>query len=259
LIAGILLAAASFARADDASLPCTARQSHNGSALCLSLRVVGGQVAMNTFVFMPNGSYDATAIGDDFAAEAKLALERLTKPCVLVMSPEQLKRYLAAPARDQATRDVCEFTGLWTDFTNALLRWADAIGRKDEAVNVLGETGVFRPLQTLSYRTPLIWSDTNESLDAERGSVTFFIADRFDPRTDDTLKIEIRNLPDAGTQARRLADLRRWLAPLRGSAFCHDRIRESIRAFYTKIAVPVEIDQLEVKTPFILLSERPGP
>jgi hypothetical protein len=256
---GLALAAAASARADEPSLPCSARPSHNGSALCLSLKVVDGRVAMNEFVFAPNGSYDATAIGDDFAAEAKRALDGLTKPCALVMSAEQLKQYLAAPARDQGTRDICEFTGPWTAFTEKLLGWADGIGRMEEAVNALGETGVFRQLQTLSYRTPLIWPDTSESFDAERGIVTFFIADRFDPRTEATLRIEIRNLPDPAANAKRLADLRRWLAPLRGSAFCHERIRESVRAFYARIAVPVAIEQLDVKTPLIVLSERPGP
>src|SRR5262249_58265677 len=80
LIVGLVLAAGASARADEASLPCTARQSHNGSALCVSLRVVGGQVAMNRFVFTPNGSYDAEAIGDRFAPGAHLPLPPLTQP-----------------------------------------------------------------------------------------------------------------------------------------------------------------------------------
>jgi hypothetical protein len=258
LVTGFLLASAVAAGAQEASIPCNAGDGHNGSALCLSLRVADGQIAVKDFVFKPNGSYGATAVGDDFAAEAKLAMDRLPKPCALVMTPEHFARYRAAPTQDPAAREVCAFTGPWTTFRDALMNWATTIGRQEEASNVLSEAGLFRPLVTLSDITPLIWPDTNEGFAAVSGIVTFFVADRFDPRSDDTFRIEIRNAPDAETQARRIAALRRWLAPLRQTVFCHEKLRESIRAFYQKIGVAVDIEQLDVKTPFVIVSERPG-
>jgi len=259
LVTGMALALAVSAGARDASVPCTARDGHNGSALCLSLQVADGQLAVKEFVFKANNSYAARAVGDDFAAEAKLAIDRLPKPCALVMTPEHLTRYRAAPAQDQAAQAVCNFSGPWTDFLQKLMTWAATIGRQEEAANVLSETGLLRPLVTLSEHTPLIWPDTNEGFTALSGIVTFLVADRFDPRSDDTFKIEIRNLRDAEMQARRIAALRRWLAPLRQTVFCHAKIRERILAFYKSIGVAADIEQLDVKTPFVIVSERPAP
>jgi hypothetical protein len=259
LITGLVLASAASAAAQNAAVPCTARNDHNGSALCLLLQVADGQVAVREFVFKPSGSYDTTAVGDDFAAEAKLAIDGLPKPCSLLMTPEHLTRYRAAPAQDPAARAICTFTGSWTAYRQALVEWASSIGRQQEVSNLLSEAGLFRPLVTLSDRTPLIWPDTNEGFAALSGIVTFFVADRFDPRSDDTFKIDIRNLPDAGMQARRIAALRRWLAPLRQTVFCHAKIRENIRAFYQSIGVDADIEQLDVKTPFVIVSEKRAP
>ncbi len=237
---------------------CRAQEGRNGSALCLQLSVEKGQIAVASYQFGANESYrQRMALADGFIAEARLEIAKLTKPCALVMSSAQWKRHNQNPGADPAASRLCNGDFEWAAFATGLQNWADSIGRGSAAVAALAENGAFRPLVSLSKRSPLIWIQTsNQSLDSENGIVTLLIADPLDPRTEATLQIVIDGLPDGAVKEERIARLRRQLNSFWSRVFCHRRIREEVSRFYAAIGVTAQIVQLDSQGPLVEIREQ---
>ncbi len=255
----LLFVAILTSSAAEIPIPCKQVPGKNGSALCISLKLMNGQIAAGRYRFLPNDAYeDRTSLGEEFLAEATKAIDRLTKPCLAAMSEEQQKAFLSA-RKDPETAHICTFNGPWKDFTGSFLKWAAAAGNPAPA-NVLSQNGVFRPLQTLYVRTPLLWiQDSSASLDAENGILTFRIADPLDPRPNGNLQIDITGILDDDVLQRRRAELRRWLDPLFGAVFCADRLRESTAGYYRKIGVTPKSIMLDANGPRIEIEEEAVP
>lgn len=226
----------------------------NGSALCVELKIDHGRIALASAVFAPTSRFGADKMtGDALAKEAARALADLDSPCLLLMTPDERKRFRARQLNDAATLQVCEGSfESWPAYTQAFLGWAAQSGRESKAANILSEAGAFRPLVTLYLRTPLLWDDNRSPLDAEAGRIVFPVADRFDPSA---VIIEITGAPDDAIRDRRLADLRRFLNPLRRTVFCHQRIRAQINRFYARNRVRTRFVRIDPNGPLIAIEE----
>ena len=248
-----LLLAVSGLRAQN--LDCKAQQDRrNGSVLCVQLKVLQGRIAVASTTFAATAAFgNDKAIADDLGIEASRAIATLDSPCLLTMTRDQRRRYRRKELNDPETLRICqESFENWQKFTEEFLTWAEHIGRAPVAENVLSAAGVFRPLLTLYFRTPLLWDDVLTLNEAD-GRIDFFVADRFDPAS---ASIEIENAPDDQTRDRRLAGLRRHLNPLRNTVFCHQRIRAEIESYYAKQKAPKpEFIRIDPNGPLIQIRE----
>ncbi len=221
---------------------CAPASTSNGSAVCLTLAVQKGELVAVASAFAPSPAY-AKNNGAAFIQMAKGEIAKLPRPCLLLFAKGAIPKPDANPLPA-----FCNTDSAWPAFRDNVV-----------AINpdLLSEGSLFRPLVIAYHHSPLLWSDNNASLDAENGTVTFFVADPVDPRTNDTFQIEIKDAPDDATRDRRIARLRQALSPLRGQVFCHDRLRAFVTAFYNKEKRAFEIIQLDPQAPLLIIQEKP--
>lgn len=225
-----------------AAAACDPSLGHNGSAVCLTLAVQKGRITVASATFAPSKAYTKN-LGAAFIQMATAEIAKLPPPCLPLFAKGAVPKSNANPLPAFCTAD-----SQWPAFRDAVV----AVN-----ANLLSETALFRPLAIAYHHSPLLWADDNSSLNAENGTVTFFVADPLDPRTNDTFQIDIAGAPDDATRDRRIAKLRQYLSPLRGQVFCHDRLRAFITAFYKKEKRAFEILQLDPQGPLLRIQEKP--
>lgn len=224
-----------------AAVPCAPADERNGSALCISLAIVKGAIVPQDFTFSAAAALKQFD-GAQFFSLAKKQFAALARPCDPLLAHGPLSQ-----------PDFCSEDSDWSAFTAKFLAHGAAVGRSQQAALLLSEAGVFRPLVIAYHRTPLLWSE----VDAEAGLVVFRIPDPLDPRTSNTFQIEIRGLANDDLRNRRIVSIRQALAPLRNTIFCHDRIRARVQSLYKRLAIPIDIVQLDPQGPLLIIQENP--
>jgi hypothetical protein len=167
---------------------------------------------------------DATAADNPEAVAAlETAVAKLDRPYRFALPAGEPE------PQDELTRRVRTFTGDWDAFADLFMSWTAADPLRKPADQVLSalESGLYAPLQTLHYSTPLLFEDFPGD-----GTVTFAVAAPVDP---DTIDIALPGVPDAKKREQRVRQLRRWLEPLRGQSWLADRIKSRLLEFYERL------------------------